>query len=177
MGGDTLGESGNDPMTDKRNSLRCTSAEALLDQIGGAKPLRRFVQGWSSEDQRFSFGCGDGEQGVVVDSEGDLEVWEGGVLQTRLSREVVKRFRDDRAPVEGSGLFAQVKSVLQMYVHFDDVRLYTLIALWIIGSYLYSVFSHYGYLFLHSLVRRSGKTRVATEHEMHPSTPGTDGSA
>jgi len=41
-----------------------------------------------------------------------------------------------------------------------DERLYRLLAAWSIGTYVYPLFSHYGYLFLHSKFPRSGKTRV-----------------
>jgi hypothetical protein len=42
----------------------------------------------------------------------------------------------------------------------QDERLYSLLAVWTIGTYVYPLFSHCGYLFLHSVLPRSGKTRA-----------------
>jgi hypothetical protein len=77
-----------------------------------------------------------------------------------LSSECVKRFRANGAKVEGPNLLARCEKFLRSYVHMGDELLYPLLAVWSIGTYVYPLFSHYGYMFFHSAFPRSGKTRV-----------------
>ena len=44
-------------------------------------------------------------------------------------------------------------------MHYEDQRIYLLLATWTIASYFYPIFGHFGYLFFHSTLPRSGKTR------------------
>src|SRR5206468_7159073 len=48
----------------------------------------------------------------------------------------------------------------QNYLFLPDERLFTLFAVWIASTYVYSMFSHFGYLFLFSDKARCGKTRA-----------------
>lgn len=131
---------------------------AALRKIRPPTSPSRFVQGWSPETHRLWFGCGDGTNGVIVYSDGGLRIAKSGCIRTRLDSRTVDQFRSDPPQVEDP--FGRVEAILTTHVHFDDPRLYGLVALWIIGTYVHSIFSHYGYLFFHSVLPRSGKTRL-----------------
>jgi hypothetical protein len=165
------------------------SPAEILEQIKDPVPTIRFLQSWHSEGRCLNFGCGDGEKGVRVTLEHDRRVlrlvrgngeparrvaatikggislwhWKGdrsAIMRTRLSQSSVKRLENMNGRLDGRTVFTCVRSVLHDYLHFDDERLYDLIGLWILGTYLYVLFSHFGYLFLHSLLKRSAKTRL-----------------
>jgi hypothetical protein len=73
---------------------------------------------------------------------------------------MVQRLRGDREPAHGETLFRSVRDQFHDYIHFSDERIFSLLATWTIGTYVYTVFSHYGYVFVYSAVPRSGKTRL-----------------
>ena len=103
--------------------------------------------------------CGDGKQAVLVDAKGKVrKAWKN--LKSKLSKSTVEKLRQDTQLPKSVNILKGIIKILQQYVHFDDSRIYLLLALWVIASYLYSVFSYCGYLFLHSKLMRSGKTRV-----------------
>ena len=132
---------------------------SVLRQIQTEEAAPRFSQGWDAPRRQFWFGCGDSTRGVLIRSDRTLDVTEEGVRPTKFGRDVARRhLQGDRSP-SGSGLVRRVQDLLRKYLYFEDPRLYLLVALWIIGTYLYAVFSHYGYLFLYSMLKRSGKTR------------------
>jgi hypothetical protein len=134
---------------------------AELEQIRQETSTSRFLQTWKPDVRQLVFGCGDGHHGVLVPSSGgESAVARKGIVNSRLPKEIIERRSDNAHVQSGERLFARVESVLREYVHFDDTRIYTLIALWIIGTYQYSIFNYYGYLFLHSIFPRSGKTRM-----------------
>ena len=60
----------------------------------------------------------------------------------------------------GTDLLRDCAERLQDYVHLQDERVYLFLAAWTLATYLYLIFSHFGYLFFHSLLPRSGKTRI-----------------
>ena len=59
-----------------------------------------------------------------------------------------------------AGLEGRLREVFRSYLHFRDARLYSLLSAWTVGTYCYPIFSHFGYLFFHSKLWRSGKTRT-----------------
>jgi hypothetical protein len=124
-------------------------------------PKYRFLIAWDSRRKLLRFGCGCGENAVVIHSNRKLgkEPWTDD-SGTRLSPECVRRFIAGGAKVDGPSLLARCESLLRSYVHVRDERLYLLLAVWSIGTYLYPLFSHYGYMFFHSTFPRSGKTRA-----------------
>jgi len=150
--------SGNDKAGEKRKQL---SAAQRLARMKPLAPKYRFLISWDSRRKLLRFGCGYGGNAVLVCSDRKLAkaVWTDDSA-ARLSPECVKRFRAGGAKVEGPNLLARCEKFLRSYVHMRDERLYTLLAVWSIGTYVYPLFSHYGYLFLHSIFKRSGKTRV-----------------
>ncbi len=132
----------------------------VLRQIDTPEPLVRFVQGWDPDEQRLWFGCGGREVGVLLGSDRTSDTVTDGVYPTKLQPHVVERYLSRGRSPSGPHLVRRYKKLLQKYLYFEDPRLYTLVALWIVGTYVYSIFGHYGYLFVFSMLMRSGKTRV-----------------
>src|SRR5579872_3730968 len=129
----------------------------MLDEIKAAQPKQRFLQSWDRVNRVLRYACGDNDRAVFVGSDGSVEPGDSS-QPTKLQPETVRTFIDGAAPAENP--FMAVRAVLKDYVYFGDDRMYTLLAAWITGTYVYSIFSHYGYLFLHSLMPRCGKTRA-----------------
>ena len=94
---------------------------------------------------------------LQVGSDGSCEQATIEGKKTKLCAQPVRNFASGQVP---DSPIAEVSETVQRYVYFSDQRLYTLLAMWIAGTYVVSIFSHYGYVFLHSTVPRCGKTRV-----------------
>jgi len=137
------------------------SPEERLAQIEPVVPRPHFLISWDAPSEALSYGLGCGKNAVRVSSTGKLENWDReGAVGARLQNTTVDKFLNTVPHTDGVRLLNSCRSVLQDYVYFGDSRLYTLVAAWAIASYLYPVFSHFGYLFFHSKLWRSGKTRV-----------------
>jgi len=148
----------NDKSSEKREPL---SAAQRLATMKPFAPKYRFLISWDSRRKMLRFGCGHGENAVTIFSNRKLEteVWTDDSA-ARLSPECVKRFRANATRVDGPNLLASCEKFLHSYIHVCDERLYSLLAVWSVGTYVYPLFSHYGYMFFHSTFPRSGKTRV-----------------
>lgn len=144
---------GHTPQHDAKAALKSVSEDSSASHT-------RFLQTWHPDSRQLVFGCGDGQHGVLVSSSGDIAVATTGITITRLTKSNVERCGQQSVRVQGRQLFESVSTVLINFAHFEDERIGILIDLWVIGTYVYTVFSHYGYLFLHSSLPRSGKTRV-----------------
>ena len=57
-----------------------------------------------------------------------------------------------------ANLIFKIAHLLSRHVFFKDRRIPLLISIWILGTYLYELFSYYGYLWINSPVRRCAKT-------------------
>src|SRR4051812_31012054 len=119
---------------------RATGLE-LLDEIKPAQPKARFLQSWNADGTALRFGCGDNVNAVIVGSDGAVEPSEV-VRHTKLRAVTVKKFLDG---AQSDDPFGRVKATLNEYVYLPDERLYNLLAAWITGTYVYSMFSHFGY--------------------------------
>jgi len=134
--------------------------EQILQSIKTHQLEPPFVQAFNPTTGLLRYGCGDGSKGVQIDSERNIFEAVNGVQITRLHGEMVQRLRSGGSKVVGNELYDSVRKTIYEYVHFQDERVYSLIALWTIGTYTYRMFSHYGYLFVHSTLPQSGKTRL-----------------
>jgi hypothetical protein len=137
------------------------SPDRVLAQIGTGSREPDRLQGWDPAKGLLWYACGDGHNGVQVSSARSLN-HSRRPFRTKLTRQTVKEYRQKRhtLAVHGMTIFAQIKEILRQYVHFTDARLYLLVALWVMGTYVYCVFSIYGYLHIFSRLLRSGKTRL-----------------
>ena len=142
------------------------TGKALLQSIQAAAPVRRFLQSWDASKRRLGYGVGDGKKGVIVHSDGEVTEATSGIhidaIDTTDRREMVHR-----STCYTNDLLTRISSTLKRYVYFDDVRLYLLLSLWALGTYVYAMFSHFGYLHLHSVKKRSGKTRGPGSHSAY----------
>ena len=138
----------------------------ILKKITPPQPAQRFLQSWNPDVQRVYFGVGDGVTGVVASFDKNVKVgkWTGdeaAVVRSKLLRDLVEPlYHKKPREIDGRQLFDQVRAVVADYVHFEDERVLDLFTLWIIGTYAYSIFSHFGYFFFFSKLPRSGKTRA-----------------
>lgn len=81
-----------------------------------------------------------------------------GLANVRFSKEGMRRFlRGDAVP--GSTLVERVETFLRRFIVMGD-DLPSLLALWLIGTYCYSVFEYFPYLVLRSPEKRCGKSRT-----------------
>src|SRR5207245_9957572 len=120
------------------------------------------LQSVESERKERWFGLGSDENVVQVSSTRRLELYDKAedVPISRLTRETVQAFRSSATHTEGRSVFQEWRTFQQRYLYFKDERLYDLTSVWAIGTYLYTVFSHFGYLFFYSKQPRSGKSRA-----------------
>lgn len=58
-------------------------------------------------------------------------------------------------------LIFKIRGLLKRHVFFKDHRLPLLIAVWVLGTYVYDLFIFFGYLWINSPVKRCGKSRLA----------------
>jgi hypothetical protein len=140
-----------------------TKRISALERLRKIKPSRlpqRFLISWSPDKNELCFGCGGGENAVTVSSSRKLKNCPVSLSGTKLFPDCVQRFLRNKERVEGREVLHRVEAFLREYIHFADERLYSLLALWIVGTYLYLIFCHYGYMFFYSMFPRSGKTRV-----------------
>jgi len=72
-----------------------------------------------------------------------------------------------------SDLILKVSELLSRHIFFKDKRLPLLIATWILGTYLYELFTFYGYLWINSPVKRCGKSLLegVLSHLCYKATP------
>lgn len=153
----------------RRARLSCVgverSAAQCLAEMRPVPPRLRFLVSWDwdqeSKTKTLRFGCGQGQEAVRVASDRTLEraEWADGSLAKMLP-ECAARFQNATSPITGVTLLKQCTDLFRRYVHMPDERLYSFLAVWSISTYVYPVFTHFGYLFLHSRFPRSGKTRV-----------------
>lgn len=135
-----------------------------IDRLGRVKPAirkPRFLMSWDSDKHELWYGLGSGPNAVRVSSNRKLANWEGKEdFGAKLERETVQHYLESDETTDGVRLLHDCIDHLWAFVHLEDDRVYLLLAVWTLATYLYAMFSHFGYLFLHSRFPRSGKTRV-----------------
>ena len=138
-----------------------SAAEQCLRAIKPIPPKYRFLICWDGKRKILRFGCGHGENAVFVCSDRKLEKTEWtDDSAAKLNPGCADRFISGGSRVNGKELLSRCQVVLRSYTHVQDERIYSLLAVWSIATYVYPLFSQFGYLFLHSKFPRSGKTRV-----------------
>lgn len=139
--------------------MKTSSSSRLLKKIKQRKEPEQRLQIFDPTTKELFFACGDGKSAVYVNS-GRQVTKSQKAFNTKLPRNWAEEFvKSDYAPIVGPRLLNSLQPLLSSYLHFEDSRLYLFESLWITGTYLYSVFGHYGYLFLYSKKMRCGKTR------------------
>ena len=137
---------------------------SALQRLEGIKPIPpkfQFLLNWDPRTKILRFGCGHGENAIFVRSNREVEtaIWTDDSA-AKLRSACAKRFLLGAPAVDGKRLLSRSQELLRSYLHVQDERHYSLLAVWSIGTYVYQLFSHFGYLFFHSRFPRSGKTRA-----------------
>lgn len=129
----------------------------LLDGDSGEKRLFS-AQDWV--DGRLVYGgVFDGKK-IMVASDGKIilpENKECKFSRVAITAECVKRVRSGES-VTGADLVNRLTEIFSSHVFFKDNRIPALLAIWTMGTYLYQIFSSYGYLWVTSPVKRCGKS-------------------
>ncbi len=81
-----------------------------------------------------------------------------GLSTVRFSKGGIRRFLAGEN-ITGADLFERVETFLRRFVVMDE-DLLSLLTLWLIGTYCYTVFEYYPYLVLRSPEKRCGKSRT-----------------
>jgi hypothetical protein len=81
-----------------------------------------------------------------------------GLANARFSKDGIKRFLRGDA-ISGPELFERLEAFLRRFVVMD-ADLPTLLVLWLMGTYCYTVFEYFPYLVLRSPEKRCGKSRT-----------------
>jgi DNA primase len=76
----------------------------------------------------------------------DLERTDIRAAEERYSSAVVKGFLNGSLSGDIQNTFQGVRDAIRRYIDFTDERVYDFLACWIIGTYLFPIFSHYPYV-------------------------------
>lgn len=154
--------------TKSRNKKGDETPEDLLDRLRRAGRRRprlangRFLVSWDPGRRELSYGCLYGSESLVVTSKRRLINFEGASTTVpRFDPNIAVKFlKDPNFGPEIPTTLEWCHRTLKSYLWLGDERVYWLLVIWTIGTYCYPIFNYYGYLFLHSKLKRSGKTRT-----------------
>jgi len=134
-------------------------AHKILRKIKIQTQKKERLQIYNPQRRELSFACGDGEKCVYVSSRRKVGEAETAFI-TKLTPKVVEKFLNNPDDISGNGLFKKINNIYKHYIWHKDARLYLLQTVWTIGTYQFTLFSHFGYQFIHSQLMRSGKSRT-----------------
>jgi len=136
-----------------------SKAQDILNKIKSRTQQKERLQMYNPQGRELSFACGDGENGVYVSSKKKLREAKTAFI-TKLTRKTVENFLNNADDISGNGLFKKISNIYEHYIWHEDERLYLLQTVWTIGTYQFTLFSHFGYQFIHSKLMRSAKSRT-----------------
>src|SRR5271157_1169617 len=114
------------------------SALQRLDSIEPIPPKFQFAIRWDSRAKILRFGCGHSENAVFVTSNRKVETAVGtDGYAPKLRPACVKAFLGRDTSVDGRRLLRQCVEQLRSYLHLQDERQYSLLAVWTIATYAY----------------------------------------
>ncbi|MBS7634517.1 hypothetical protein KEJ34_03335, partial [Candidatus Bathyarchaeota archaeon] len=82
-------------------------------------------------------------------------------FEGRWSLKSVKAYLSGEASVDPAGLYAAIRDQLSKYIEFTDPDHYDLVSLWAAGTYFFTLFDTYPYLYFGG-IKQSGKTKTLT---------------
>ena len=143
------------PVVDLDQALENAASRQLL------RPAQDFLNG------KLSFGLLiDGKRFILFSDKEHLG-WNDAMAKfcladfnfskSKFSTEGIRRFRRGDS-VSASRIFTDLRGAFQELIVFPSRAIPSVLALWIMGTYLYSSFRWFPYLWLNSPTRRSGKT-------------------
>lgn len=148
-----------------------TQSVASVDQLlANADSKPEIHPSQSFHDGTLWYGLRVGKNAVWVNSRREFytkeEMRTGFSLPSeptisRWSLRSIRRFRAGKGTrVEPDALFLELRHFLASHIHFAAPWQPTVIALWIMGSYVHRVFDWYGYLWVTSPGKRTGKSKL-----------------
>ena len=88
-----------------------------------------------------------------------IELSTQSVTVTRFSEEAVEQYLQGRRSATPKDVFNQVLTYIERFALLADDNLYSLVALWVLGTYMFRVFRYYPYIHLNA-EKGSGKTTL-----------------
>ncbi len=146
--------------------------------IGEISGKRRF-SGQEFIDGKLFYGTIWSGEKILICSDGSLNFCKSGKFtKGSLSPWVWKRFESGDS-VNGRNLVDKLFYFFADHIYFSDLRIPLLLAIWVMGTYVYKVFNYYGYLWFTSPLKRCGKSLAldllaqvcfnATSRQINPS--------
>lgn len=154
-------------------SIKTNLKEIEGKGIGRDEKIEKLLNSESPKQTRFSAmefiddqlsygGIWDGEK-VLLKSDGEIipsnPINLFKFTRSRLTSSVGKRYRSSDV-VNGKDLLDRLTCLFSSYVFFRDKRIPLLLAIWVIGTYLFKIFTFYGYLWITSPTKRCGKSKL-----------------
>jgi hypothetical protein len=144
-----------EPARAPRGQVRLSGAQSVVD--GTLVYVLRF-----DDDDSVAVMTSDGE---VLDEQeaGQRYRLEPPDVPARLSRHALEGYAAGARrgpPLDGALLLCDLEALLLAHVEWPSKPLVTLVATWILATYLHAAFDYFPYLALTSLTKRSGKSRA-----------------
>jgi hypothetical protein len=138
-------------------SIDDLSLEWALDQA--ERPIERRSAQYVRRDGCLVYAVPLADRLALVSSDGNVTLASNdGLVATRatLSPQAIRRYRRDER-VELADVITRVRELLVKHVRFSETWQPDLIALWVIGTFMHSLFAVFGYLHITSAAKRCGK--------------------
>lgn len=137
-----------------RKTNETPDVDRLLES--GANPQSNF-SAQNINDGVLSYGAILGTERVLVKSDGEIVLADGSkgdsfrFKRSSLTPGAIKRFRAGE-DVDGKDLLNRIQTLLTDHVVFKDAHIALLLAIWVIGTYMFKAFRFFGYLWINSLL-------------------------
>jgi hypothetical protein len=134
------------------------SLEWALDQA--ERPIERRAAQYVRRDGHLVYAVPLADRLALVSSDGSVTLAPNdGLAATRatLSPHAIRRYRRAER-VDLADVITRVRELLVRHVQFSETWQPDLIALWVIGTFMHSLFAVFGYLHITSAGKRCGKT-------------------
>jgi len=144
-----------------------TEIAPSIEQILNGQILKSIRPAQDYQNGKYSFGISLNGAFFFVNSDRKCIPWDEmerrfNILDENFSRsaflpEGIRRYIDG-AKVSPAVLHGQLKDFISRYVVFQDPSTPSVVALWVMGTYCFMAFKWYGYLWVNSPTKRSGKS-------------------
>jgi len=112
------------------------------------------------DDQLFYGGIWDCEK-ILLKSDGNIilsnPIHSCKFTRSNLTQQIAKRYKSGDL-VGGIKLIHRLTHLFSSHIFFKDERIPLLLAIWVMGTYLFKIFKFYGYVLLKSPEKRCGKS-------------------
>jgi 5S rRNA maturation endonuclease (ribonuclease M5) len=142
---------------DLRNEERAIRIKKYDELLKAGFHREELPEAQSYRDGILTYGVKWGQKRILIRSDHTLEeTTQGSFTHSVLTPAIVSRFLNGD-PVE-SDFILRLRDFIKERVFFKNEKIPLFLAVWIVGTYLYKVFCHYGYLWIVSPTPQCGKT-------------------